>query len=187
MFHFIVLLIKAVFFLFSGKNRDVIIENLILRKELGILKRKNRKRIKLRFRDRLFYSIFNKLSNKVKNYITLIKPETVLKWQRNLIKKFWTFPSSKGRMGRPSVPMEIKRLILEIKNNNLYWGYLRIQGELLKLSIKLDKITIRNILLDFRRRGKIRKGLTWSKFLKSQIKSIYAMDFFTVDMTERMS
>ncbi len=88
MFHFIVLLIKAVFFLISSKNRDVIIENLILRKELGILKRKNRKRIKLRFKDRLFYSIFNKLSDKVKNYITLIKLETVLKWQRNLIKNF---------------------------------------------------------------------------------------------------
>ncbi len=68
-----------------------------------------------------------------------------------------------------------------MKNNNLNWGNKRIQGELLKLGIKLDKKTIGNILRDFRRKGKVRKGLTWSKFLKSQIKSIYAMDFFTVD------
>ena len=57
----------------------------------------------------------------------------------------------------------------------------RIQGELLKLGIELHKKTIGNILRDFRRKGKIKKSLTWSKFLKSQMKSIYAMDFSTVD------
>ena len=110
-----------------------------------------------------------------------------MKWQSELIKKFWTFPSKKSKMGRPPVPRWIKNLILEMKNNNLNWGNKRIQGELLKLGIELHKKTIGNILRDFRRKGEIRKGLTWSKFLKSQIKSIYAMDFFTVDMTERMS
>jgi putative transposase len=68
-----------------------------------------------------------------------------------------------------------------MKNKNLYWGYKRIQGELLKLGIELDKKTIWNILHDFRRKGKIKKGLTWAKFLKGHLKSIYAMDFFIVD------
>jgi hypothetical protein len=31
-------------------------------------------------------------------------------------------------------------------------------------------------LQDFRRRGKIRKSLTWKKFLETQIQFIYAMD-----------
>ncbi len=57
-------------------------------------------------------------------------------------------------------------------------GYLRIQGELLKLGIKLDKITIRYILFDFRRKEKVKKEITWKQFLKNHIKSIYAMDFF---------
>jgi len=68
-----------------------------------------------------------------------------------------------------------------MKNKNVYWGYKRIQGELLKLGIELDKKTIWNILYDFRRRGKVKRGVTWRQFLKSHIKSIYAMDFFTVD------
>lgn len=113
--------------------------------------------------------------------MTLIKPETVLKWQRNLIKKFWTFPYYKSRPGRPPVPVWIRELILDMKNKNLLWGYKRIQSELLKLGIDLDKKTIWNILYNFRRRGKVKQGLTWKQFLKSQLKSIYAMDFFTVD------
>jgi transposase InsO family protein len=68
-----------------------------------------------------------------------------------------------------------------MKNDNLNWGYKKIQGELLKIGIKLDQKTIRNILYDFRRKGKVNKSLTWKKFLKLQIHSIYAMDFFTID------
>jgi transposase InsO family protein len=52
---------------------------------------------------------------------------------------------------------------------------------LLKLGIIIDQKTIRNILIDFRRRGKVRKSLSWNQFLKAQIHSLYAMDFFTID------
>ena len=49
------------------------------------------------------------------------------------------------------------------------------------MGIELDKKTIWNILHDFRRKGKVKRDLTWAKFLKTHIKSLYAMDFFTVD------
>ena len=52
---------------------------------------------------------------------------------------------------------------------------------MLKLCIHLDKKTIRNILADFRRKGKVKKSQTWEQFLRLQIHSIYAMDFFTID------
>ena len=39
----------------------------------------------------------------------------------------------------------------------------------------------RNILSDFRRRGKLRQSLTWEQFLRVQIHSFYAMDFFSID------
>ena len=84
--------------------------------------------------------------------------------------------------GRRPVPAEVKNLILEIKNNNLFWGAKRIRDELLmKLNISLHKKTIQKILNEFRRKGKIKKALTWKKFLESQVDSIFAMDFFTVD------
>ena len=152
MFNLILLIMRAIFFLFPSRQLDMIVENAILKKENEILKRKKKGRIKFRFLDRLFYSVICKMSEKAKCYMTLMKPETVMKWQRNLIKKFWTFPSCKTRPGRPPVPAWIKDLILDMKNRNLHWGYKRIQGELLKLGIALDKKTILNILYYFRRK-----------------------------------
>ena len=52
---------------------------------------------------------------------------------------------------------------------------------MLKLGIHLDPKTIRNILTDFRRKGKVKQSLTWKQFLRLQIHSIYAMNFFTID------
>ncbi len=103
-----------------------------------------------------------------------------MKWQKNLIKKFWTF-KRKEKPGRPPVEQKIKNLILRIKNENLIWGVRKIQGELLKLHIQLDYKTIWNFLREFRKQGKILKSLPWKKFLQMQAQSIYAMDFFTVD------
>ena len=154
MFNFILTILRVIFSLFSTKHMDIVIANAILKKENEILKRKKKKKLKFRFSDRLFYALICKLFENGKESVTLIKPETVLKWQRNLIRKFWTFRSDKPRVGRPPVPASIKELILDMKNKNLYWGYKRIQGELLKLGIELDKKTIWNILFDFRRTGK---------------------------------
>jgi len=89
MFNFILLIMRTVFFLIASRQKDMIVENAVLKKENDILKRKKKGRIRFRFFDRLFYSVICKLSKKTKGYVTLIKPETVLKWQRNLIKKFW--------------------------------------------------------------------------------------------------
>jgi putative transposase len=68
-----------------------------------------------------------------------------------------------------------------MKNDNLYWGYKKIQGELLKLGVTLDQKTIRNVLAIYRKQGKVNQSLTWRQFLRLQIHSIYAMDFFTID------
>ena len=144
MFNFILLIMRWIVFLFPSKQLDILVENAILKKENEILKREKKDRLKFRFIDRLFYAVICKSSKKAKGCVTLIKPETVLKWQRHLIKKFWTFPSYNKRPGRPAVPGWIKDLILEMKNKNLQWGYKRIQGELLKLGIDLDKKTIWN-------------------------------------------
>ena len=150
------------------------------KKEIEILQRRNqKKRLKFYQSDRIIFSILCRMGH-IKGAISIVKPETVLRWQQHLIKSFWTF-DSKNRVGRTPVRSEIKQLILSMKNDNLYWGYKKIQGELLKLSIALDKKTIRNILADFRRKGKVKKSQTWRQFIRIQIHSIYAMDFFTID------
>ena len=179
MFSVLIFLTRAIFNLFRSK-KNLLFQLCLLKKEIEILKRQNQKR-KLIFKnsDRIVFAVMNKV-NDIKEHISIVKPDTVLRWQKKLIKRFWTFKMT-NRGGRPPVDDKIKQLILSMKNENLYWGYKKIQGELLKLGISLNQKTIRNILSDFRRKGKIRKSMTWRQFLRLQAHSIYAMDFFTID------
>jgi putative transposase len=118
---------------------------------------------------------------KVSSFFNIVKPETVLKWSKEFIKKFWTFPLKRLKSNKNRISTEIKELVLRLKNENLFWGYGKIQGELLKLNINISKSSIKRILKDYRRKGKVKKGLTWNKFIRSHINSLFAMDFFTVD------
>ena len=68
-----------------------------------------------------------------------------------------------------------------MKNNCIHMRAGKIQGELLKLGIVLSRSTIRRIIAGFRKQGKIKSAFTWRKFIKSNIESLFAMDFFTVD------
>ena len=139
-------------------KKDLIVQIQLHKKEIEILKRQNKKRLKLQHFDRVIFSILSKIAN-IKETISIVKPETVLRRQKQLIKHFWTFKTA-NQVGRPPIKNEIKQLILTMKNDNLYWGYKKIQGELLKIGIALSQKTIRNILTDFRRRGKVKKSLT---------------------------
>ena len=177
---FLASLLRFVLDLFSSR-KSILSENAVLWKENEILLRKvGKKRVRFSFYDRLFFVVLNRGAD-IKDRLTLVKPDTVLAWQRTIIRRFWTFEHGPIRRGRKPVDTEIKNLILSMKNDNLLWDVKRIQGELLKLDIFLRTKTIRKTLQSFRRRGKIRRSLTWKKFLETQIQSIYAMDFLTVD------
>ena len=162
MFYLFTFLIKATFLLFQSK-KNLIIQLCLQKKEIEILKRQNQKR-KLIFKnsDRIVFAVMNRVSD-IKEHISIVKPATVLRWQKQLIKRFWTY-NTKNRGCRPPVKHEVKQLIFNMKNDNIYWGYKKIQGELLKLGIRLDQKTIRNILSEFRRNGKVKKSLTWKQF-----------------------
>ncbi len=67
-----------------------------------------------------------------------------------------------------------------MKNENLFIGAKKIQGELLKLGIDISISTIKRIIQVFRKQGKINASLTWKKFIRSHINCLYAMDFFTI-------
>ena len=124
-------------------RKSILSENAVLQKEIEILLRKvGKKRVHFSFYDRFFFVVLNRAAD-IKDRLTLVKPATVLTWQRTLIRRFWTFEHGPARRGRRPVDSEIKNLILSMRNNNLLWGVKRIQGELLKLDITLSTKTIR--------------------------------------------
>jgi len=59
---------------------------------------------------------------------TLVTPDTILRWHRELIARKWTY--ARRRSGRPGVLAEIRRLVLRMATENPSWGYTRIQGAL---------------------------------------------------------
>ena len=73
-------------------------------------------------------------------------------------------------------------LILRLARENPRWGYVRIQGELRKLGLRVAASTIRALL---RRSGlgpaPRRGGPSWGEFLRAQAHGIVACDFFTVE------
>ena len=80
------------FFLNVFSSRQIILsENAVLQKKNEILLRKvGKKRVHFSFYDRLFFVVLNRAAD-IKNLPTLVKPDTVLAWQRTLIRRFWTF------------------------------------------------------------------------------------------------
>jgi putative transposase len=72
--------------------------------------------------------------------------------------------------------------LLRFGKENPRWGYRRIQGELLKLGVRVSASSVATIL---RKHGlgpaPRRTGPTWSEFLRAQAHGILACDFFTVE------
>jgi hypothetical protein len=111
----------------------------------------------------------------------MVRPETLLRWHRELVRRKWTY-KGRARPGRPPIDPEVSALIVRFGRENPRWGYQRIRGELLKLQIRVSATTGRTILL---RHGldpaPRRAGPTWTEFLRSQAAGILACDFFTVE------
>jgi putative transposase len=178
----IIRVMQLLLFSFSKTRKDLFLTIAVVKKENEILKRNisfQKRRIRLQKQDRVFLTISSRLSQLARGAVSIVQPETLLAWYRRLSRRFWTFPSKQP--GRPRTPMEIRELVLKMKNENILWGNGKIQGELLKLGIELDRRTIARIIADFRVKGRIQNGITWSKFIKSHVESLFATDFFTVD------
>jgi len=60
------------------------------------------------------------------------------------VRRKWTL-KDKGRVGRPAISDELRRLVVRLAKENADWGYDRIEGELLKLGYTIDSTTVKNV------------------------------------------
>src|ERR1039458_3958173 len=66
--------------------------------------------------------------------ITIVQPETLLKWHRRLVAKKWDFSHRRAKpVGRPAVDAVLERLVVQLARDNPGWGYDRIVGALTNL------------------------------------------------------
>jgi transposase len=154
-------------------------EILVLRHQLAVLRRQVA-RPRFTWSDRALIALLAGLVPRERWSAFLVTPKTILDWHRRLVRRRWTYPHR--RPGRPSIPTETVELIVRLARENPRWGYLRIVGELRKLSVTVSKTAVASILA---RQGlppaPRREEPTWSEFLRSQAKGILATDFFHVD------
>ena len=113
---------------------------------------------------------------------TIVTPDTILRWHRQLIAQKWTYPRKK--MGRPPVSKEIEELVVRMARENPSWGYDSIQGRLKNLGHKIAPNTVQRILRGhgIESAPERRKKTTWKQFLRTHWDSLAAADFFTTEV-----
>ncbi len=154
---------------------DLAFENLALRQQIAILKRINPRR-RLTDRDRLFWVWMSKVWDDWAEVLLLVRPETVIRWQRKGFKLYWKRRSQRRGAGRPKTDREVQALIVRMAQANPIWGAPRIHGELLKLGIEVSQRTVGRLMP--KRRNPPSQG--WRAFLDNHIKELIALDFFVV-------
>lgn len=108
----------------------------------------------------------------------IIRPDTVLRWHRDLIKRRHAERGRHKRPGRPRTLASVRRLVLRLVQENPAWGFRRGHGELAMLGIKVAASTVWQILKDAGiDPAPDRAATTWAAFLRSQAEAILACDF----------
>jgi len=162
----------------SLRSRAVLAaENLFLRKQLGLyLEREKKSR---RATDSIRFTLA-KLSAlfEWRDALTIVKPDTLIRWHRKGFRLFWKCKSQS--LGRPRVPADVQKLIVEMAANNPTWGQERIANELLlKIGIQISPRTVRRYIPKNPKRAKA-SSQSWMTFVRNHAKAIIACDFFVV-------
>jgi len=158
----------------TRSRADLIAENLMLRQQLIVLNRQV-KRPLLTDGDRIRLVLLARCAQFWQQALLLVQPDTLLRWHRDLFRRYWRHKSRPKRRGPRAAPETIA-LIRKMAKENRLWGAERIRGELLKLGVRVSKRTIQKYMPSVRRSP----SQTWATFLKNHAGDIWACDFTVV-------
>jgi transposase InsO family protein len=147
----------------------------VLRHQLIVLRRRLRGRVRLTNHDRWFFILLYRWFPSILQVLTIIRPETLLRWHRLGFRCYWRW-KSRSRGGRPQIETDIRELIRRMSIENPLWGAPRIHGELLKLGFEVAQSSVAKYMV--KRRRPPSQG--WKTFLRNHAPDIAAMDLFVV-------
>ena len=141
MFEIIRLLLGTISPLFCSCS-TLRLENLALRQQLAVLTRRH-PRPRLNALDKLFWVTAQRIWSAWRDSLTVVTPETVVRWHRSGFRLYWRL-ISRGRKpgGRKRLAKEIRDLIFRMVAENPTWGAARIHGELLMLGFHVSERTV---------------------------------------------
>ncbi len=99
----------------------------------------------------------------------IVRPETILKWFRELVAKKYDGSSQRRAVGRPPKHNDIRALVIKLASENPGWGYTRIRDALRGLHIEIGRTTVANILAEagLQPAPERSRKRTWKQFLSS--------------------
>src|SRR5271157_988660 len=175
MFRFIVLYLGMLVRLLRAR-RSLLLENLVLRQQLVVLKRRHPKPRIARL-DKLFWVAVRRFWSGWKQSLIVVTPETVVRWHRADFRLYWRLISrARTQVGRRPTSLEARQLIFRMVVENPTWGAPRIHGELLMLGFDLSERTISRWMKRAPRDPQ--PAQRWLAFLRNHRDAIAAMDFF---------
>lgn len=117
--------IGALIRIFRGRG-NVVLENLVLRQQLAVLKRRH-PRPSLGLFDKLFWVVARRVWSAWKQYLIIVTPETVVRWHRTGFRIYWRLISRvQAQVGRKPTPKKVRELIFRMVADNPTWGAPRI-------------------------------------------------------------
>ena len=175
---------KLLFFgvtaLFKSRRR-LVMENTLLRYQIQIMKRKKR-RLNFKAWDKAVLVWFSKQISDWKKILTIVEPETIIRWHRKGFRLYWKWKYS-GKIGRNPIHPDAIKLIQEISRKNPRWGLPRIKGELEKLGIKVCQRTIDK----YRYRPQKPPSQNWKTFLHLTLSRDGDLEWVLQDYTGQCS
>ena len=139
-------------------------ENAVLRHQLIVLRRRLHGRVRLTSNDRWFFIQLYRWFPSILQVLTIIRPETLVRWHRAGFRRYWRWKS------------ELRALIRRMSVENPLWGAPRIHGELLKLGFEVAQSSVAKYMV--KRWEPPSQG--WRTFLRNHAPDIAAMDLFVV-------
>ena len=101
---------------------NLVLENLVLRQQLAVLKRR-RPRPRLALVDKLFWVTVSRFWSGWKEALIVVTPETVVRWHRAGFRMYWRLISRvRIQVGRRQTSKEVRELIFRMVVENPTWG-----------------------------------------------------------------
>ena len=101
---------------FKSKSR-LEAENAVLRHQLIVLRRKVQGRVRLTNNDRWFLIQLYRWFPSILNVLTIIRPETLVRWHRAGFRCYWRW-KSRARGGRPLIETDLRALTRRMSVEN---------------------------------------------------------------------
>jgi hypothetical protein len=115
----LVVLIRTLALICSG-HREVPLENVALRQQLAMFRR-TVARPHIRPSDRLFWILLANAWRDWRTALTVVNPDTVVRWHRQWLRRRWRHRSAQTRPGRPSTNAAIRTLVNQMGAANPLW------------------------------------------------------------------